>query len=62
MDHAYSDQSEKIKTLIERRYSRSGKNYCYVTGKAGSSGPSMSIDRSGVHYSRARMFIIRSMH
>lgn len=34
MDHAYSDQTEKIKTLIERRYSRGGKNYCYVTGKA----------------------------
>lgn len=34
MDHAYSEQSEKIKALIERRYSRSGRNYCYVTGKA----------------------------
>ena len=34
MDHAYSEASETIKALIERRYSRGGKNYCYVTGKA----------------------------
>jgi len=34
MDHAYSEASEKIKALIERRYSRAGRNYAYVTGKA----------------------------
>jgi micrococcal nuclease len=34
MDHAYSQESEKIKSLVERRYSRGGRNYAYVTGKA----------------------------
>ena len=28
MDHAYTAASERIKTLIERRYSRGGRNYC----------------------------------
>jgi|TARA_B100001142_G_scaffold288342_1_gene304436 micrococcal nuclease len=34
LDHAFSEESEKIKALIERRYSRGGRNYAYVTGKA----------------------------
>ena len=34
LDSAYSQKSEQIKSLIERRYSSGGRNYVYVTGKA----------------------------
>jgi len=36
MDRAYSPAAEKVKTLIERRYSRGGRNYAYVTGRTSS--------------------------
>ena len=34
IDNARSSEAAKIKTLIERRYSRTGRNYAYVHGKA----------------------------
>ena len=34
IDDANSTEGRRIKTLIERRYSRTGRNYAYVHGKA----------------------------
>ena len=34
IDDANSTEARRIKTLIERRYSRTGRNYAYVHGKA----------------------------
>ena len=34
IDDANSTEGRRIKTLIERRYSRTGRNYAYVNGKA----------------------------
>ena len=34
IDNARSSEAAKIKTLIERRYSRTGRNYAYVHGKS----------------------------